>query len=66
MSLKREITLLASEKGLEDLDHMTNVRLVGIHSLKSLLERACWLNMRERLSDTFLDAIKHPSDNSRV
>ena len=32
MGLKREITLLLGEKGLEDLDHIIDVRLVAIGS----------------------------------
>ena len=32
--LKRKIYLLASEKGLKDLYHMTNVGLVGISCLE--------------------------------
>ena len=63
MSLKRDITLLVGEKGLVDLDHMVDVCLVGIHSLKSLPEGACWLNARERLNDALLNAKKHPSDD---
>ena len=38
MILKKEISLLASEKGLEDLYHKTNVHLVGIHCRKVLKE----------------------------
>ena len=63
MGVKREIALLAGEKGLEDLDHTSNVSLVGIHGLKSFLEGACHLDAHKRLSDAFLDAIKHPSDD---
>ena len=62
MGLKREIALLVSEKGLKDLDHTIDVCLVGIHGLKSLREEACRLDAHERLSDVFLNAIKHPSD----
>ena len=64
MSLKREIVLLAGEKGLKDLDHTTDVHIVGKHNLKSLPKEACHLNTRERLMDTLLDAIKHPSYDS--
>ena len=39
--------MLASEKGLEDLDHITDVCLVGMHSLKSFPDGACWFNARE-------------------
>ena len=56
MSQKREIALLTCQKGLEDLKHTTDVRLAGMHSLKSLPEGACQL-------DSLLDAIKHPSDD---
>ena len=63
VSLKREITLLAGGKGLEDLDHMTDVCLLGIHSFKSLQEGACRLNAHKRLNDTLLNIIKHPSDD---
>ena len=61
VSLKRGITLLVGEKGLKDLNHMTNVCLVGIHSLKSFPQGACQLNGHERLDDTLLNAIKHLS-----
>ena len=63
MSLKREIDLLAGEKELKDLNHRSNVCLVGIHSLKILLEGVCRLNARKRLSDAMINAIKHPSDD---
>ena len=63
MSLKREIFMLASEKGLEDLDHMTDVCLVDIPSLESFPDKACWLNTCERLRYALLNAIKHPSDD---
>ena len=39
MGMKRDIVLLAGEKGLEDLDHTTDVRLFGIHGLKGLPKR---------------------------
>ena len=64
VSMKQEITLIAGEKGLKDLDHMTNVRLIGIHSFKSLSEGACQLNTRKRLSDILLDGVRHKSDDS--
>ena len=63
MGLKREITLLESEKSLEDLYHTADVRLIGIHCFKSLPKRARWLDARERLGNVLLDAMKHPSDN---
>ena len=38
VGMKREIVLLASNKGLEDLYHTTDVCLVSIHHLKVYLE----------------------------
>ena len=61
--MKREISLLVGDKGLEDLDHTSDVSLVGIHGLKSFLEGVCRLDARKRLSDALLDAIKHLSDD---
>ena len=52
VGLKREIDMLAGDQGLEDLNHMTYVFLVRIHSLKSMLEGVCRLN-----------TIRHPSDD---
>ena len=66
MSLKREIALLASEKGLEDLYHMTDVCLVSIHGLKGSSEGAQQLNRCERLGNALFNVVKHPSDNDRV
>ena len=63
MGLKREISLLAGEKGLKDLDHMIDVCLVGIHSLKSFLQGVCWLNVSRRLCDALYNAINHLSDD---
>ena len=60
---EREITLLAGETGLKDLDHTTDVCLVGIRGLMSAPEGACQLDACERLVDAFLNAIKHPSDD---
>ena len=34
--MKREIALLESEKSLEDLYHMADVHLIGIHCFKGL------------------------------
>ena len=63
MGLKREITLLAGEKGLEDLYRMIDVHLVSIHCLNSLIEGVCRFDAHERLSDALLDAAKHPSND---
>ena len=63
MGLKREIVFLESDKSLEDLYHMADVRLIGIHCFKGLPKRAHRLDARERLSNVLLDAMKHPSDN---
>ena len=61
--MKREIASLASEKGLEDLYHMTNVRLVGIHGFKGLPKGARCLDAREKLDNALLDIVKHPNDD---
>ena len=61
--MKREIALLESEKSLEDLYHTTDVRLIGIHCFKGLLERAHRLDACERLANILLGSMKHPSDN---
>ena len=66
MSLKREIALLESEKSLEDLYHMIDVRLIGIHSFKGLTKRARRFDAWERLGNVLLDTMKHPSDNRWV
>ena len=66
VGLKREISYLASEKGLEDLFHVIDVCLVGIHYLKGLLDGACWLDACKRFNNALLDIVKHPSDNCRV
>ena len=65
MSWKREIALLASEKGLEHLDLMIDC-CFGIHGLKGFLEGASRLDARERISDSLLNIVKHPSDDGRV
>ena len=66
MGLKREIILLAVEKGIQDLYHMTDICLVGIHCLKGFPKRARRLDECERLGNAFLDAVKHLSDNGMV
>ena len=38
---ERDHPLLSIYTRLKDLNHMTNVRLVGIHGLKGFLEREC-------------------------
>ena len=64
--LKRDITLLPSEKGLEDLYHTTDVCLVGIHHLKGLPKGGRHLDTSERLSNALLNIVKHPSDDGGV
>ena len=64
VGLKREITLLESEKSLEDLYHIADVHLIGIHCFRGLLKRVRRFDARERLDSALLDAMKHPSDNS--
>ena len=66
MGLKREIALLVSEKGLEDLNLMTGVRFFGIHVLEGLLERVRWLDACERLGDAMLDGVTYPGDDGQV
>ena len=61
--LKREIALLESEKSLEDLYHMTDVRLFGIHCFMGLPKRVRRLDARKRLNNVLLDTMKHSSDN---
>ena len=63
MGLKREIVLLISEKGLEDLYHITNVHLVGIHCLKGLAKGARRIDACKRLVSALLNDAKHPSDD---
>ena len=38
VSLKKEITMLESEKGLKDLDHTNSICLIVIDGLKGLSE----------------------------
>ena len=64
MGLKRGIALLVGEKGLKDLYLMIDVFLVGIYCLKGLPKKALWLVVYERLNDTLLNVMKHPSTNS--
>ena len=61
--MKREITLLESEKSLEDLYHTADVCLIGIHCFKGVPKRAHRLDVRERLDNALLDAVKHTSDS---
>ena len=63
MGLKREITLLASVKGFEDLYHITNVCLVNTHCLNGLSKGACLLDGCEGLGDALLNAMKHQRDD---
>ena len=63
VGLKREITLLESEKSLEDLYDMADVGLIGIHCFKGLPKRTRQIDVRERLDNALLDVVKHPSDN---
>ena len=42
---------------------MIDICLVGIDGLKSLPEGACQIDVRERLNNTLLNVIKHPSDD---
>ena len=63
MALKIEITFLESEKSLEDLYHIADVRLIDIHFFKGLRKRARGFDPCERLGNALLDAVKHPSDN---
>ena len=66
MSLKREIALLAHEKGHKDLYLMIDVHLVGIYCLNGFLEGTHRVDAHERLCNALLDVMKHPSDNEKV
>ena len=63
VGLKIEIALLESEKSLDDLYHIANVRLIGIHCFKGSRKRARGFDPCERLGNALFDAVKHPSDN---
>ena len=55
--LKREIALLVGERRLEDLYHMIDVRVIGIHFLKGLPKKAHPLDAHERLGNALLDVV---------
>ena len=63
VGMKREITLIAFEKRLEDLYHATDVHLIGIHCLAGFPKRAHKLDARERLENVLLDVVKYLSDS---
>ena len=63
MGLKREIAFLESEKSLEDLYHMADVCLIGIHCFKGLPKRACRLDAHERVGNVLRNAMTNRSDN---
>ena len=64
--MKRETALLVGKKGLEDIYHTIDVRLVGINHLNGLPKGVHWLDACKILIGVLLNAVKHSNDNGRV